>query len=593
MADESRRSTFPNLASGALALVLVGIGVSSGWTGRGASLIEPVLRGAALLLGLLLLVRLLRSIGRRAVADARSSARDKEAVPIYQPDARWLLQRQAETAKDLADSDGDPVTAFIELLINPAEYRARTVERISFEGTAIQQHVSVEFFLPDWTHREAVAVYIPIVRPVKGELLDGFRIFGADGASLSYLSYEETVRLISVALRMLVIAACLEVRPVDPDFELRGDIREAEAFLLEIVSRRGSIDTRRARVDIQQGLALLPDIPTRRDHMRRLRKFVSALSTSYPIVAVVSLDPGPQRVLVKYERQIIPRPTTTGLKDQLRLILGLRPYQAGVPVDLALLSKSYHLQVRGPASQYLAEQYLWCENCNMLMARDWHGIAESELPSDGGCSHQASGAMQDRHYRLRRKLGQSYSHLYMRGYANSGLRNIELLVRFGETPPGTLATATLIAVVTAVLIPVSGAIDAHDLGSPDSETPALILMLPVVAASWFGFLSDSESVFRSSFLARISLISSGVLSFVAATLYLLREVAPVEPGLSWRFFGMGDVRWIALTLLAWAALLSVGVQYLQRMTYYNELLRRGGEEQAEKRIKVGWGRRRR
>jgi hypothetical protein len=252
-------------------------------------------------------------------------------------------------------------------------------------------------------------------------------------------------------------------------------------------------------------------------------------------------------------------------------------------VDLAFLSRSYHLEVLGPADQYLTGQYLRCERCKELASRKWEGTERASA-----CKHWSSERIGDRHFRLQSKLGQNYTHLYMRGYANSGLQDLEVLVRFGETPPGTITTAVLVACASVILILSMAQLLANG-GGQAGDLPAILLMLPVVAAAWFGFLSDSESLLRSSFLARVSLAASGLLSFVSALLCMFWDsMGTAASSSSWSVLGLSDYRWIGLFLLATANFLLRTGQLVRQLTYYNILLQRRDET----RHSVGFGRRR-
>jgi len=347
---------------------------------------------------------------------------------------------------------------------------------------------------------------------------------------------------------------------------------------LKVIARRGVIEESEVEQDIEHALEILPrSIGTDTTDRERLEKFVRALGSAYPIITVVSLDKVvDRRILIRYERTIISRPLARDFKDRLRLRLGLRPYQVAIPVELALLTDSYHLHVEGPSDQYLMEQYLWCRHCMQALSRRWIGTDDPVKDESGhsNCSHKDSGRAQQYYYRLRRKWGQNYAHLYMRDYVRSRLRDIDLLVRFGETPPGTLASAVVTSAAGAVLIGAVGRLISQSSAQAAGGIPALVLTVPAIAASWFGFVSDSESVLRTSLASRICLINAGVLSFLAAAAYLLR--APKVGGLN--LLGIRDGIWIVLFVLAALNVVYVSSRYIVRSAYYYRLLQRGDPE---------------
>jgi len=554
--------------------ILLLLSLSVGWFGRDDK--EALLRAAAAIAGFALLVGVtsLRVLRRTA---AFRDGNGKRADPPLQPDTLWLFERQRQIAEVLRERGVEfakYIPAFVELLIDPAKHRARTVETISLEGRMIRQRVAIEYSLPK---PGTPAVYLPILRPLKGELVDNFSLFDSDGSSLADLTYEETVEIVSVALRLL-IQAYLRERGA----RFGRQANNAETALLEIVSRRGKVDAAKVEEDLTKAVGMLPGNRVDSENARRLKKFVSALGTAYPIVAIVPVERGAEaeRILVRYERTIISKPAAMRFKSQLRLFLGLRPYQINIPVDLALLSRSYHLQVEGPSDQYLMEQSLQCHYCKKRVSTGWRADPPSSARTVGrNCNHQDSGAHHpDWYFRLRRRRGQGYAHLYMRGYSLSGLQDLDLLIGFGETPPGTLASAVVTSMAVVVLIGLVGVISpAGD--TPASDIPALVLAFPVIAASWFGFVSDSESILRTSLAARLSLINSGLLSFGAAALYLFQNHASkVSAQSGWSVLGLRDPLWGVLLFLALTSLLYVGHEFIVRSAYYNALLQRSDPE---------------
>jgi len=559
-----------------LGLVLLLVGGLEGWPRpiKGV-LAEGLGRGIALVAGAGLLQLAFRAEVSARVASLRSRDSGNGGDPAFQPDVFWLFDQQAEIAGFLPDKDPTLIYGLVELIVNPSRYRTRTVETVSLDQRRIKQRVSIEYTLPEGMSRSnSQFAYLPILPARKGELVDGFSISDASGMTLPDLAYNETVRLVSVALRLLIFACTNEKGP-----KLSDDASKAEAVLLRVIARRGVLDQSEVERDIRRGLGLIPsDGPPNPTDLDRLQKFARALGSAYPIITIVPLGGTlDERIILRYERTIISRPLARDLKDQIRLRLGLRPYQVVIPVDLALLTGSYHLQVEGPSDQYLMEQYLWCRACMRLLTRRWAGITDGPAVNESDnsrCFHQDSEIQQDYYYRLRRKWGQNYAHLYMRDYFRSRLRNIELLVRFGETPPGTLASAMVTAAAAAVLIGAIGRLISMGNTQTAGGIPALILAFPAIAASWFGFVGDTESVLRTSLAARLCLINTGLLSIVASAIYLLR--VPNSAGSrEFGLIGIHDPFWIALFVLASVNLFYVTSRYFVRTAFYDALLQRG------------------
>jgi hypothetical protein len=158
----------------------------------------------------------------------------------------------------------------------------------------------------------------------------------------------------------------------------------------------------------------------------------------------------------------------------------------------------------------------------------------------------------------------------MRNFYNSDQRDPEFFVLFGEVPPGTLGMAVITAGAIASLVWVAGQIMSHGKMPPDIA--ALILGLPAVAVSWFGFTTDRESVLKCSVTARASLIASGLVSFGAVGLYLFERSQRIGPmhypvGL----LGISNPRWSVILSLAIINVLYTTSSFVVRWWYYRSL----------------------
>jgi hypothetical protein len=513
--------------------------------------------------------------------------------PPFQPDEISLAQLQGSIKPDMQSLDKRGVLAFIELLVNLARYRIRVAETVEFAERGLIHHVSVEFSLPA-SALSAKFLYLPVLMPLKGELLDNFRLYDASGTSLADLSYEEATRLAAVGLRYLLSA---DARPENED---RSDVNQAlavdEIVLLGPVARRGRINRDKIESEIDERLravSIAISEPTR----QRLHAYLIALSVTYPIVVVVPHTATVAgRILIKYERTVIPVSERQGLEGRLRLALGLRPHQLAIPVDLAYSVGSYHLTINGPLDKYVIRQYLRCRHCGRLVRRDWQG---SMPDATSRCRHATSATGQltrATHFRLRQRRGQSYVHLYMRGYAKDNApRDLEFLALFREVPPGSIANAAATALVTTLLIVLAGYVSTHSSGSEYSDLPALILALPVAAASWLGISEDTGQIVGSSLLGRISLILSGLVSICSIIAYLIltpeyeivndhlgtREAYHVPGADPIGVFGIHNLWWSALIGLSFLNLAYASFRLSVRLTYYNYLRVKRDADEAE------------
>jgi hypothetical protein len=222
------------------------------------------------------------------------------------------------------------------------------------------------------------------------------------------------------------------------------------------------------------------------------------------------------------------------------------------------------------------EQTLGCLVCGGTLTPS--GVKDGRNSPDPSHRHQnfATVETEKPYHELRGKRGQSYAHLYMRGFSHAQGESLVLSASFGETPPGTLAGASITALMSCLLI---GAIGHAQMTGIDhgGDIPPLLLALPTVAASWFGFVSDTEEVLRSSLAGRCSLILGGVISLVAAALFLVTNRPEHGPHSATppSLLGMHLPSWWAvLFLVAAANMLYVVIQLLVRTTSYRRLLLR-------------------
>ena len=177
-----------------------------------------------------------------------------------------------------------------------------------------------------------------------------------------------------------------------------------------------------------------------------------------------------------------------------------------------------------------------------------------------GCGHAPIG-FDDRCYiRVRSRIGQNYAHIYMRGFASSRLdyRRMVARVRFAEAPPSVDERALFSAFTASVVFGILGYVFSHfPKQSLPTDIPLVFLTLPGLAAAWFGFSSDADTVLRSSLAARISLIVTTFLSIVAVSCYVLQTFLHWTAGPKWEFLGIDRYLWLmlfGLSLSTWPLL---------------------------------------
>jgi hypothetical protein len=148
----------------------------------------------------------------------------------------------------------------------------------------------------------------------------------------------------------------------------------------------------------------------------------------------------------------------------------------------------------------------------------------------------------------------------MRGFGGNGgpkFRNLELFAQFKEVPPGSRAVATVTAFACTVIIGIVGHLVSAGRPPQSSDVPALLLALPAVVASWFGFATDGGSLVGSSLLARASQLTTATVSFIAIAVYFTRhdERVPFQ------------ISVVGVTITVWAILFVVSAINFVYVTY--------------------------
>ncbi|MGW6197293.1 hypothetical protein ACWF0M_14215 [Kribbella sp. NPDC055110] len=355
----------------------------------------------------------------------------------------------------------------------------------------------------------ARARYVPFTLVEKGTLFDDFHITTGDGSELPTLAYGDYVQLVAALLRSL---ANSESKLVGQEF--RANVEERLMNL--IVSRAPSTDEDRA----EQGevVKAISALDWKNGQTKALViAIANILTVHYAVIAevkpmneseaaakpdaktTVKTSHSEHRLIITTERRILPHnrprfrwPYVAWVIEHVRRFVGVRPAQFDIPIEKSHLSKSYHMEFMGPPSTYLARQTL-----------------------DGYDSEHSGYA------RLRSRLGQRYTHLYVRDASRGSIEQV-LRIAFFERTPGSLGAATVSALASAVLITIAGIL-ASSSSFPDAEPRgdlmAILLALPGVAAAWVG-LDRGSLPFGGTAAARLSSVTSFLLSLAAASYYL-------------------------------------------------------------------------
>ena len=332
--------------------------------------------------------------------------------------------------------------------------------------------------------------------------MDGFKIAPGNGRSATSLSYGQSLRVLSLGLRYLLLSAvnthgAVVIDPSEPNFQA------GELLLLMQIASRGPInESHRTVLDekIEKAIDLIERAyPVDEAAMTLVRNYVSLLARNYPIIVSLPNTKSQLRRRLVFERLIM-----LSNPPRLRLLFGLRPNYTEIPIGLAFNTDSYHLEVSGPTDYYVSRQFIGCTKCNKRLRWDWRcPEILSRQPASGQpvhaskpCSHVPIGLDDQCYLRVRRRLGQDYAHIYMRGFSQSNLNsgNMSARIQFSEAPPGVEERALVSAVTASIALGVVGYILHKNSSNLPTDVSSILLALPGLAAAWFGFSAEADTV---------------------------------------------------------------------------------------------------
>jgi hypothetical protein len=188
-----------------------------------------------------------------------------------------------------------------------------------------------------------------------------------------------------------------------------------------------------------------------------------------------------------------------------------------------------------------------------------------EIKPEGYMNIPRSSNLGAPYSRFRRIFGQSYTNFYgrflqahnIRAHTNASIprgKTPLLVAEFAEVPPGSLFISFLAAATSAVLIWVAAIAVKHfsaDGTDIHSDLPVLILAFPGVAAAWLGFDTTDSKLFEGSFIARLSLFLTAIISLLATVLYIGFHKSGSKSGEGQlMMLGIADRWWWGLTVAA-------------------------------------------
>lgn len=420
---------------------------------------------------------------------------------------------------------------------------------------------------------------IPAVLVQKGVLLDNFAVNDASGCGIATLSYNQTRGLLGHAIRAIVKSFPEKANGLSSD-ECEKLREKAIADLTVAVCHSGprKKQGRKAHEKIGELLGSAEQLPVEDKWKQRIRALCEILVDHYIIVAETAVGTG-NYVTISYS-QDIPIGKST-IQHKWRGRFGLRCLTVDIPHHVyALRTEAYHLQMNAGPMEYIFDHHL-----EWLTSGD--AVKPGELKWGKFIPYvrlHYSSANPAAHLYIRR---QSSSEEAMKALHEAATRRDQLksVIEFREIPPGALGAATIVSLITTVIISFFALTQigqeptpAHPATSLGSDIPALLIALPAVASLIIGSWLDLSRLRRASLTTYLGLGASLVLSLTSA-LYFLWDSYKILPGR--RILGLPDsitvrtdIGWLVLSGLAITCSLFLCRDLIRTSKYYFQLIRK-------------------
>ncbi|NYE36405.1 hypothetical protein F4692_001538 [Nocardioides cavernae] len=447
----------------------------------------------------------------------------------------------------------EQVAFFVECLLAPQHVISRLHERISPATRALEFQSTAH--LARRSGQSSVDTYVPINVLKKGRLIDDLRVSGQDGTDLPLLGFKDGLALIAAVLDRLV-SAC---GPSAARSYRDNHRRLVMAALARPATRKAQNDQHTVRREMNDRAAWLSTMRTDLGNVLMadvVVAIVDLLSRHYCQIVMIPAgvsDKGPYSISVSYRRiHDLQTPSgfgsTTAILGHMRSLLGVRPNSYTISLQNAARTSSYHMEFMGPRNTYLAR----------------HGIVRSE---DTSKTEQFVVGQHGDYVRLRRRRGQRYAHVYIRGGTSRIQQDrLSASLTFFERTPGSVGDAAVVAIASTILIAGAGYVIANqDATASDADLMSVLLSAPIAASSWLGL--QRETIVAGGILgARLGNIITAVISTAAALGALGLSLGGVMSGFPSRVFASsgwlgGQVQDLALIGLegGWALLLILSI----------------------------------
>ncbi|MEV7097970.1 hypothetical protein AB0M80_34495 [Amycolatopsis sp. NPDC051045] len=442
------------------------------------------------------------------------------------------------------------LSTFIRFALAPRKIRGRINEEIDVHRRVLRQRVTTILELPADTQKDDLL--IPVLTPLKGELQDDL-VIHLDGEPITTLPHHDYLVLITIILDTLLTPTPGSLSSTQAT-HLQRDIKKA----VDLVTCRRRLSKQELKKATRCAERIKRLAAVGGSSLVAGATLLQRLANNYVVVGIIpKADESRARRTISYERYLVPRLKLDSIKDFLGLMMGARPKHIGLSVENAGLTQSYHLLVRGPEGSYVGWQNLTTPSGLLSLSRN-------------------SGKLSEPYFRLRRRLGQRYLHLYMRAIPAKLAQQLRLNIKFYEVPPGSLAGAALAAaanfalvLIIALILPAaqSGAVAGENpLGS---DFPALVLAFPAVAGAFVGYDSKSPALVGGTLSSKASSLATIVLSVAASGIFMAQQAGSWRVPTAHGVFGVSDAWWQIIVIGALINTIYAAHSWLTRtLSYY-------------------------
>lgn len=413
------------------------------------------------------------------------------------------------TEKYLSSDAKEVLSYAMEGTVWPSEVRKRVKERHSMDGFSLEKSVTIDFEVPSNISQKREIIF-PLLRPEKGRLLDGMRIYGRTGSQLRTLNVEESLG-VSAAMVQTTLAKILGLRNI----EFKDWPVEVGRFYLKCLERlievpqvkSEALTTHRQRIgeEVKRGLSELPTFPDAEPGQVTL--FIGLMETLVTNYCIFAIIPDQETGLVVYQQSTRLSPTKSKsehhktrrlrrLVDSARVwfhqLLGTLPSVVELPVNKAQRCESYHVEFSVPRALYIDSVHLCDINLNrVLLQRNSH-------------NHNLGGP----HFRVS-QVGTNKAHFYSRGMAaieEPLILRIAMLERPGES---LLRAFILSALVLGTSLWFS-AVRTQFVHKPLESLGTLSFVVGAIPAVFGAFLAVVGRKLRGRLVAKLSYASAAL-----------------------------------------------------------------------------------